>query len=347
MAGAPWIFTQLAGDKKTLRLDGWARPFGMPRKGAVVRDGVEVRKRDVYYNGLDARPTRHIFGDKLEPFELKGRFSDRADNNAKGFAKAKTEEVKGFVRDKQPVRVTWGDVIDVEGFISKFSPGREAEWEVEWTMNIDVDFDNFAQRKRPIPPSFKPADSSMALKLAMEGLADDLSSLSLTGFMSGMVDSVLGPVNGVLNAIDNFATAVGSFETATFEQITKFEALAGRAADVCKNIGEIVTNAEAGAAMVAQSGEENSRLWAVQSTRQNAVRRAQMILGEMLRQADAAKAGGSASVAKSVLARGGGTWDTLAGGDNAAAAAMKDANDVAGGEKPVPGWEYLAPGNGG
>src|SRR5262245_13842563 len=119
--GKPWRFEQLAGDRKVIELSGWAAPLGRPRQGAVVRDGIQIRKAETFYPESDAGPTRHVFGRRYMPWELRGRFRDRADGV--DFAKHQTEMLKAFVADAQLCRISWGDILSGVGFIDEFDPG--------------------------------------------------------------------------------------------------------------------------------------------------------------------------------------------------------------------------------
>ena len=134
-----WTFVQLGPPNKTMTLSGYSAPFGRQRQKAVVRDAVTIRESTTYYAGASGPPTRHVFGNKLEQWELTGRFMDPAAGS--GYAKTQTDYVKQFVLDAQPVEIRWGDIVGARGFIKSFDPGRESEFQVEWKMTVLVDED--------------------------------------------------------------------------------------------------------------------------------------------------------------------------------------------------------------
>src|ERR1051325_5619949 len=105
-----WLFEQLTQapgkEKKSFTLAGANAPHGRPRQKAIFGHGVEVREQTIRYPGSDI-PTRHIFGNKYEDWELSGRFRDTYNNL--GGAKELVDYFEQFVADGQTVRISWGD----------------------------------------------------------------------------------------------------------------------------------------------------------------------------------------------------------------------------------------------
>src|SRR5689334_12257383 len=138
MATKPWLIQQTTGDRKQFLLSGRFAPHGRPRKGAVVVEEEKLRQQEVFYTN-SPRPTRHIFGTKHEPWELKGRFQDHV-LGPRG-AMNKKQELQKFFRDQQPVLVRWGDIVAYEGILSGIKFEVEAEYDIAYTIHISVDAD--------------------------------------------------------------------------------------------------------------------------------------------------------------------------------------------------------------
>lgn len=214
---ANWVFRQLGRDKKILTLEGWSAPFGRPRKGAIVRDGLSLRHRSTRYPGNDnSPPTRHIFGITYHDFDLNGRFRDRA--IGKGQAKLKVEEVKSFMKDAQTCDISWGDTIHVTGIIAEFDPGRESEGEIEWKMKILIDNDNMELRQvnffttpnpnflagliqEKLKPMIGITKPSIGIQVNVLDAIDDLVSV-VTGSVGQLVN--------IVNSLDNFEQGLAS-----------------------------------------------------------------------------------------------------------------------------------------
>jgi len=131
MAASPWTFTQLGGAQKTLTLEGWSAPFGRPRKGAVVAEEVSWRASETYYQG-SVTPTRHDFGDRLEPWTLKGRWMDQV--LGPGGANARALDWKLFHADHQRIAIRWGEIVAYKGVLSKLKLERESSAHIAWSM---------------------------------------------------------------------------------------------------------------------------------------------------------------------------------------------------------------------
>lgn len=337
-----WVFVQQGGEHKALQLSGWAAPFGRPRQGTVVADGIEIRHSTTRYPG-NPIPTRHLFGTKLDDFELSGRFMDSA--GGKGFAQAKTEEVKQFVADQQEVTIRWSDVIQVTGFIEKFVPKREGPGDVAWTMTILIDKDDKADRPastplaqqgpqylvRRIEPMVDAISTDIPERNVLRGdildLFDNAVSAVTTAFsyladVSEQIDSftrsALGTINRFRAAIHQFKT-VGLQMRATIERVLPDDALATRRATEEQEWGDTRARFSANLALILAE------------------------LADMDRQARVAQQGRIRAI---VTGRQGDTWESLSirvYGNADRAGELRDANDVASGEQPEVGTDYIAP----
>lgn len=354
-----WRFEQLGGERKSFELAGWAAPHGRPRQGAVVSDGLEIRKTEYFYPGNEAGPTRHVFGRRYKPFELNGRFRDRSDGQ--NFAKAQTEMVKAFVADQQRVRVGWGDIVSIEGFIESFVPGRESEGEVEWQLKIAVDVDLLAKpKKRTVS---KPVDTSYIAKLIAGDLAQMLSGIphtpgtdllegvaSLIGLPSALagsfleaIDSLVSQVTGAFGKFQSACNDISNIEKATFAQLNRLATTATQLQGALAALRETYTNAGVDAALLTERSLDQAKHWSGQSAAELAMLDIAAQLGEVNRVVSVQLAG---KARRSYKARHGDTWESIATamyGAPGRANDIRNANGVGPGEAPIPGREYVIP----
>lgn len=223
---APWIFQQLGGDRKSFPLAGADAPHGRARQKPVVRDGLSIRKSRTYYPGNN-KPTTHLYGRKSTEWELEGRFMDSF--GGRGYAARMTDFIKAFVNDAQPVRITWGDLIAVDGFIDDFDPGRESAGNVQWKMKISVDDDLLLSAKASAPEPEKIQDLSKEIEKALsEALGGERKGESLTTFppsldlgLSDTLDSLVSAVNTPAAMMLEVANALQSVESSTIGSLNR------------------------------------------------------------------------------------------------------------------------------
>lgn len=340
--GADWRFEQLTGDRKTLLLAGYSAPFGRPRQAAVVRDKVSIRERTTRYPGNSGPPTRHVFGDDYAPWELSGRFMDR--EGGPGYGQAKTEEVLSFVRDKQPVKIEWGGVLSVNGFIKSFDPGREGPGDVEWRMLVLVDEDNRADPARPDPAPQSPRDSLAAIQAALRTTL--AAPARMPNFNPNILDALSGAIGAVTGAVGSIAGVVHqmqSFETAVAGDLQRLRAGVGQLRTALVELRGLIlstrndsmgvtrsfgTDASCGALLADIDVETMSALAAAQS---------------MGRRAQIARHGKAAA---RITAKAGDTWEMLsmrAYGAPDKADTLRQANGIKYAAAPIPGTSYVVP----
>lgn len=360
--GKTWTFQQLTGPKKSFALDGWAAPLGRPRQGAVVRDGVKVATQLTHYPGAGPRPTRHIFHHSYLPWEISGRLRDRA--HGPGFAKAMVATIKAFVADKQPIRITWGDVRSVQGFIDEFDPGFESEGEVEWTMKISVDWDDNFDKKVEFNPvnDTSIADTSGILDAFLQSMLsempeipEDLSSLTeafnelanFPGNVAGTFNEALeGPIDAVASVTGSLATGaqgIADFEKATAGQLNKFSASLHQTKTAVLTLKGAYVNAHADTALVQERMNDNVALWSSQTVVEELVRETLAFIAKEQRRIKVALTGKTKTT---YVAKRGDSWESISTaffGTPARAGDIREANSTQAGESPIPGREYLIP----
>ncbi len=359
MASTPWVFEQLGGERKELTLTGWQAPYGRPHQQPVVTDGIEIRKTEVYYPGDERGPTRHIFGRKYTPWELQGRFRDRADG--KGFALAKVEEVKSFVSDQQRVRASWGGLLSAEGFIDKFEPSRESEGEVEWklTFSVDVDlFDKAKKRKVQKPKSIGSSEqlARQDLKKALANVPhtpttsifDALDSiLGLPGNVGGALvesfDSLVTLLTSTAGSFQKAANSISDVEKAAFGELNRLASVSNQMQGACGALRESYTNVPTDVLLLRERAGENARTWKAQSATEAALRD---LAAEMADVRVAVQLATRGSASRTYVARQGDTFESISTqfyGAPSRASDIRAANNVPVGQNPIPGVDYLLP----
>lgn len=226
---APWIFQQLGGDRKSFPLSGADAPHGRARQKPVVRDGLSIRKSRTYYPG-SSRPTTHLYGSKSTEWELEGRFMDSY--GGRGYAAKMTDFVKAFVNDAQPVRITWGELVAVDGFIDDFDPGRESAGNVQWKMKISVDDDLLLSTQASAPEPEQIKDLSKDIEKALsEALGGKRKGENLTTFppsldlgLADSLDSLVSALNTPSAMMLEVANALQSVESSTIGSLNRLRA---------------------------------------------------------------------------------------------------------------------------
>lgn len=337
-----WIFVQQGGERKALQLSGWSAPFGRPRHGTIVSDGIEVRHATTYYPGNPV-PTRHLFGTKLNDFELTGRFMDVA--GGAGYAQAKTEEVKQFVADQQEVTIRWSDVIQVTGFIEKFVPKREGPGDVAWTMTVLIDKDDKADRLAATPLAQQgPQYLVRRIEPRVDAISTDITKDNrLRGDILDLFDNAISAVTTAFSYLADVSQQIDSFSRSALGTINRFRAAIHQFKTVGLQMRTTIERVLPDDALSTRRATEEQQ-WA--DTRAKFSANLALILADLAdmdRQARLAQHGRIRAI---ITAKLGDTWESLAirvYGSADRAGDLRDANGVASGEHPEPGTDYIAP----
>jgi hypothetical protein len=342
----PWILQQLGGQKKRIVLSGWSAPMGRRRESAMVNEKINVRtKTSLYPDSKSARKTRHVFGIEHEPWELKGRFMDR--ELGIGGSNAAAAELKEFLRDALPIRVSWGNIVSYDAFLDSVELGREAATDIAYTLHIDVDEDNNAGRSArsvEAPPSpaavmarvMAQVDASVAPLIRPQKPAIPISLFDKISDAISVVTGAMGAVAGVANDIDDFVSATG----AQLDRLV-YGIRQGRTA--IQTLRGVYTRAQLSTFSTASAATDLLETEAAQVQFEANMLAVLAQLEELDRQAAISKRG---KLATHVTARDGDTWESLAFaayGDPDRTDALRDANGVRFGELPVAGRTYMVP----
>lgn len=302
-------FQQLGGPKRTLELAGWSAPHGRPYKKAVLSDGIEARQARIYYPGTDDEPTRHVFGVRYETFEFEGRLRDRELGGAGGAA-AKVEDIKQFVKDQQRVRFTWANIVSVVGFIAKFSPGRESTGEVDYKLSLDVDSDDFADRKPARVQRRAPNDYTGLIEGWMrKAKVTDLDVTEVGGSVLDLADTFTNALQTAVGGLVNTANGIADFSKATLGQLNRVMSLTTSIQTAIFTTEEAIASLSAADALVRERADDNMRWWAAQATVEDSMRKMAAASGEANRAARIAAAGKTKTT---YAVQAGDTWESIA-----------------------------------
>lgn len=337
-----WLIEQLGGERRILTLTGWGAPFGRPRQGAVVSTPIVVRTELTRYPG-GVNTTRHDFGYNYEPWELHGRFRDKDPNLGKGGARLKAKLVESFLSDRQPVRISWGDILAYTGFLTSFEPRYESEAEIEWVLKADIDVDESAETlPEPAQPK-TPQDSSAAIIAAMLATEEAIADVPLPGDLLDLLGSLIGVLAGAAGDLRDAAESVRSVKDATFSQLNRITSAISQVRAAGIALRETYMSLPADAATFSTRTQEAVRMLSSQVTVEEQLRAMLAESAELERAATVAKAG---KVKTTHVAGNGETWEGVSSKHFRTpnrAAEIREANELGPGEKPRPGFEYVIP----
>lgn len=224
---SPWVFTQLAGSKETVTLQGYAAPFGRPRIKPVVTTGKQLRQSSKRYPGNSGAPTRHLFGTNQKDIELNGRWMDKHLGDLGALSLKR--QLDAIIDEQQRVSVSWGDFLSYTGIIESLDVGWESQTECTWVMKVLVDVDDFdGQVFIPTPSTSPRGFYDDVLEFVSNGfpsISHRLSNLdALTGELFDLLDDAISSVNSVSALLVHTLSTIESFESATFAELQRLRA---------------------------------------------------------------------------------------------------------------------------
>ncbi len=340
----PWRFKQLGGDRKELVLADFDAPHGRPRQKPIVVDKITARTYTVHYSG-EGPPTRHIFGDKFEPWELEGRFMDRA--GGIGYAARKAAYVKGFVADKQEVTIVWGDQLAARGFIDSFEAGVESAGEIAWKLSISIDADDLLPQKQTIaePTAANPQDFTAELEIALNKalIPTSLQPEFFKGSLFDLLDAAIASVTAPFAAVAQLASQMQSFEKSLIGEIRRFRAGVGQLKTALILFRDTYQDFRSDLAIEGQNAETSLKFWKLQSQSAAATLQAMAILLEADRAAAKAERG---KIQGYYQVKDGDTWESISQyiyGSTDRIDDLRTANGIEPGTVPEPGAVYQVP----
>lgn len=326
---------------RVLILADHAAPHGRPRQEPVVSPEQRIRQAATYYTG-SKRPTRHIFGSKLEPITLKGRLTDR--RGTKGFAQAKHEEIKRFVDEAQLVQVTWDDILDCTGLIVRYLPGFESKGEITYELEVECDEDLLDPEPTNIPVVKAPA--SLVKDILSQLKAKDklpFEPPTLKGSVSDVLNGMVSDLNSASALLVDASNEIDSFATATVTAIQRFRAGLGQTKVAVGNLRRTYDNSTVEMALENESATESQQYWDLQSQWTTSSLEAERLIAEADRAAALAEQGQLLALHTAALDE---TWESISEFWFRTADRAEDirvANGVPAGQPPVPGTTYFVP----
>lgn len=353
----PWIFTQLTGPKKVLKLDGRSAPHGRPRVSPVVSDGFELREKEVFYQGNDV-PTRLIFGTRNDDWEISGRFDDRF-IGPQG-AGEKVLEIKRFIRDGAQLAIQWDAVLSATGLMKKIIAARESATQIAYTITLRIDSDDqLSNLAREPPQAFSPSEQADQIKALLSNMVTlpvprngkiSPTVLDILDQVASNVGTCLGLFVDAANQISNLEDATNRSLSRIVSSISLLRTAVVRMIVTLQTVQQDAVNLKATAAAPFQHAffldESVESQISFYDARAQAMLNAAVALALLsdtdLRAEIAARGDASAGA----TAQAGDTWESLSlrfYGGTSGADRLRQANGARYGEQPTPGQRLKIP----
>lgn len=342
-----WTLEQLTGppgDRKKLTLSGYAAPFGRPRKDPILNEKQKLRVQQVRYPGSSAPPTYNVFGADWEEFEMKGRWMTRylPDTTANDLA----DQWTTFFRDQRLIRISWGSIVSYTGMMSELELGRESEDEIAWKMTFLVDeregvSENQQGVKINTPQDYDASIGDLQLFLSKALPGAELDGKIRPDFLDSLND-LASELNKPSAALNKLVGQFDNFEKATFSAIAHFRSAVTGVQTAMVNMREAVLNVEVDSILVVRNAQSDVAWLKYQTEFDNDSSAILASLAFLDRKAELAT---KSDASKSVVARDGDTWETLATKSVGLSRAgeLRALNGAHYGEQPIPGVSYVTP----
>jgi len=336
-----WVFEQLGGDKLRFELGAHAAPHGRPRQGAVVTQKHIYRQATYRYQGRSL-PTRHVFGSSNAPAKINGRWRDR--RGGEGFARAKHREAQAFFEAQQNVRITWGDVYSVVGFVSEYEWAPESAHEILYEITFEVDEDLFLGSAAVIPERKRPENLSAAI-LANSALLDAVTKTpdTMTTSVFDLLDSLVGAINTASAFVLEVTDRIDSYATAQVQALARLRSGLEQYSVAVDNLRSTYDRLTGNEALESEDTDNAQAFWEARAIWSADALRVMFEVAAAEREASIAQA---ANVKEIRTAGDGDTWESFAFaayGSAERADEIREANDVPAGSNPVPGTDYFIP----
>lgn len=340
-----WKFEQLAGEKLVMELDGYAAPFGRPRQKPLMREVIEVRVQTTKYPGGKGTPTRHVFGSGWEDMELEGRWMSRHLEGKKAGQMA--DEWTQFVRDEQPVRMSWGNIVSYDGLIGRLELAREGEDDIAWKLKLLVDRRadeiEFWVAQQPTNVIDNVASMIQTMLAFNPSLAPGLNLPDMSPNFLEQLDFFAGQLSQYSTEFNKLANQLSDLEKAAFSTIQHFRGAITGFQTALLTMRETVLNAETDSVLTVRNAESDiawlTYMEGFDVTSTNTL----WLLADLERQMEILTKG---EVSKLVTAKEGDTWERIsdrATGGPDKAGSIREANGIRFGTAPIPGEAYLVP----
>lgn len=341
-----FTFTQLAGDKKSLVLDGYAAPFGRARKHAIFTEVIDCTIQTTVYPGSKGSPTRHIFSSHWEPMELTGRWMTRwlpGTIVADLFARQWTE----FVRDQQPIQMAWGKIASYTGFIQRLELARESEHDIAWKMTVLVDQRDEMENAWAVKQTNDILRNVSDFADAYNAISTSITRLELDfqpDFFE-QLENLIANLRSYTKILNDAAYQFTTLSSRTFAVIQSFRGIIKNVESAFAELRLAVLNTEIDAALAVRRASADIRYWTFQNELDVRTLEGLATLKDMERRAAIEERSANRD-AKLVQAQDGDSWEHLAfraGIGISGAASLREANGIRFGELPQAGELYVVP----
>jgi hypothetical protein len=345
-AAVAWKLTQLAGAQRSITLSGAAAPHGRPRKSPVVVDTLSLRDTAQYYPGR-VRPTRHIFGTRVDDIVLSGRWMDPELGGA-GAASDLLRQFQAFVDDALPCALEWGNIAAWTGLLRSVKGERESASQIAWTLTFAVDSSDTLATP-PVPTPAKTASDQLEQITTLIGDGGNNITPGLprdiefgASFLESL-DNSISSINAVTGLLVDVVNGFDSFEKAAASELNRLRGGIGQLKTAVITLSNTLDDASSDFAIERSSANSQTR-WALERERsRDGVQSILAFLAALDADAEQALRG---KAQKTIRAQAGDTWESLAiqyyGGVDKADA-LRQANGARYGELPVAGRTLHAP----
>lgn len=345
----PWVISQLDPPNQTIRLEGLSAPHGRRRRKPIMETEWELRQQKTYYPGR-RKPTRHHFGDQESDIVLVGRFMDTELDT--GGAVDKRQEVRQFAAAARRVRVRWGSVASYQGIIAKVRTGFEDAANITYEITIEVDADEDLAVRRVI--SVQPIAPTQVAGFVLKEIAtvrapfqtdSGLPNFDVLQDAISAMSSVVSTVNLASATFLSAAEAVRDFTSATSGQLKRLLGGITQLKTAMITMQNAFDSIALDSVLFVRTATVETTWQGLKNESNLSALNVLSLLADL--EVSARSALGSPGF-QTIIARDGDTWESLAtraiGGPDGANA-LRDANGVRYGEKPIGGRSYVVPVN--
>lgn len=339
---AIWEFRQTGGNKKVLRLEDSAQPYGRPRKEPLFTEVIKVSIQTTKYPGSKNPPTRHGFGSGWEPMQLHGRWMTKHLAGKGTTANALADQWREFVRDEQPLVMSWGNIVSYECYIEQLELARESENEIAWKMTLLVDSRADAVQVSTTRPALDPVKDIDRFSTAISAMEPpQISGAAIDLFDT--LESISSSLKQFTGIVVDIANAFSNIEKQSYSTIQSFRGVLANLRSGITTMRNTVLNATIDTAIVVRQAEQDLKWQQYQMTFDVESLVALEILNNLDRGLELQSRG---VVSKGITALDGETWELItrrANIDVSRAGEVREMNGIRYGQLPVAGEFYLIP----
>jgi nucleoid-associated protein YgaU len=247
------------------------------------------------------------------------------------------------VRDKQQLKIAWGDITSARGFIEWFEMGRESEEEIEWKLHILIDEDDTATTPQAMPVPSAPKDKLAAMQAAMAAITKLKDPRIFKPNLLDVLGSAIASLNAILAIPQNIVGQLSSLEQAVAGDIQRLRAGLGQLRTAFLNFRDLIGTTEIDAVTIGRSFTTDASAGGLFAKVDTKTMIALAAIAQLDRDAAIVQNG---MLMTSTVAKAGDTWESISTrvyGAPDQADKLRQANGVRGSDQPVAGQTYQVP----